>query len=74
MYWDMQHGHGYTARTGTWICSLDGNMDKQHVLAHADVHVQTTCPSSCYMSKSMLHAKAHAACPDPWCMDLNMQN
>jgi hypothetical protein len=38
MYWDMQHGYGYVVLT--WLFSLDVDMDKQHMLAHADLHVQ----------------------------------
>jgi hypothetical protein len=36
---DTQHVLGHAAWKWTWICSLDGGMDKQHLLAHVDVHV-----------------------------------
>jgi hypothetical protein len=61
----MQHRHA-------WICSLDVNIGKQHVLAHVDVHVRAACPCPCCMSMSMLHVHVHAACPCPCCMSMPM--
>jgi hypothetical protein len=62
----VQLGHGRAA--WTLIFSLVVNMDKQHLLAHSDVHVHvccisnhTVCASPCCMSLSVLHGFENAA-------------